>query len=249
MVVKCQHVCQTASSSTSPFAPIDTCCSICCCCGVSFSLPVVWFIGVSGRVPKFSSAFIASMKQIVVNQTVKIPEGLTCHVKSRIVTIKGPRGTLKRTFRHLALDISMVNPRLLKVEKWFGTKKELAAVRTVCSHIENMIKGVTKGFLYKMRAVYAHFPINCVVSENNSVIEIRNFLGEKFIRKVRMSPGVTVVNSTKQKDELIIEGNSIEDVSRSAALIQQSTTVKNKDIRKFLDGLYVSEKTTVVQDE
>jgi ribosomal protein L6P/L9E len=35
----------------------------------------------------------------------------------------------------------------------------------------------------------------------------------------------------------------------SAALIQQSTTVKNKDIRKFLDGLYVSEKTTVVQDE
>ena len=35
----------------------------------------------------------------------------------------------------------------------------------------------------------------------------------------------------------------------TAALIQQSTTVKNKDIRKFLDGLYVSEKTTVVQDE
>lgn len=35
----------------------------------------------------------------------------------------------------------------------------------------------------------------------------------------------------------------------SAALIQQSTTVKNKDIRKFLDGLYVSEKTTVVQDD
>lgn len=66
-----------------------------------------------------------------------------------------------------------------------------------------------------MRAVYAHFPINCVISENNSVIEIRNFLGEKFIRKVRMAKGVTVTNSTKQKDELIIEGNDIEDVSRS----------------------------------
>ncbi|XP_014251385.1 60S ribosomal protein L9 [Cimex lectularius] len=189
------------------------------------------------------------MKQIVVNQTVKIPDGVSCHVKSRLVTVKGPRGTLKRTFRHLALDIHMLSPKVLKVEKWFGTKKELAAVRTVCSHIENMIKGVTRGFLYKMRAVYAHFPINCVVTENNSLVEIRNFLGEKYIRKVRMAPGVTVTNSTKQKDELIIEGNSIEDVSRSAALIQQSTTVKNKDIRKFLDGLYVSEKTTVVQDE
>ncbi|KAK0071293.1 hypothetical protein PV325_013161, partial [Microctonus aethiopoides] len=189
------------------------------------------------------------MKQIVTNQTVKIPEGLTVSVKSRLVTVKGPRGILKRSFKHLALDIRMITPRLLKVEKWFGTKKELAAVRTICSHIQNMLKGVTKGYLYKMRAVYAHFPINCVTTENNSVIEIRNFLGEKYIRRVKMAPGVTVCNSLKQKDELILEGNSLEDVSRSAALIQQSTSVKNKDIRKFLDGLYVSEKTTVVQDD
>lgn len=100
-----------------------------------------------------------------------------------------------------------------------------------------------------MRAVYAHFPINCVTSENNTVIEIRNFLGEKYIRKVHMAPGVTVVNSTKQKDELILEGNDLEAVSQSAAHIQHSTTVKNKDIRKFLDGLYVSEKLNVVQDD
>lgn len=66
-----------------------------------------------------------------------------------------------------------------------------------------------------MRAVYAHFPINCVTTENNTTVEIRNFLGEKFIRKVNMAPGVTVTNSTKQKDELIVEGNSIEDVSKS----------------------------------
>jgi large subunit ribosomal protein L9e len=74
-------------------------------------------------------------------------------------------------------------------------------------------------------------------------------VGQQVCFRVKMAPGVTVKNSAKQKDELIIEGNSLEDVSRSAALIQQSTTVKNKDIRMFLDGLYVSEKTTVVQDE
>lgn len=65
-----------------------------------------------------------------------------------------------------------------------------------------------------MRAAYAHFPINCVTSENNTLLEIRNFLGEKYIRRVKMAPGVKVSNS-KQKDELIIEGNDIENVSRS----------------------------------
>merc|ERR1711893_455599 len=158
-------------------------------------------------------------------------------------------GTLRRSFKHLSVDIRKINKKELLVEKWFGIKKELAAVRTVCSHIENMIKGVTKGFRYKMRSVYAHFPINVAISEGNQLVEVRNFLGEKFTRQVRMMKGVTCEASKAQKDEFILEGNDIELVSRSAALIQQSTTVKNKDIRKFLDGIYVSEKGHVVEDE
>merc|ERR1712002_908833 len=136
-------------------------------------------------------------------QLITVPEELDATVKSRAVTIKGPRGSLTKSFKHLAVDIYMTNKNTIKVERWFGKKKQLAAVRTVCSHI----------------------------------------------RKVRMSEGVTVENSKGQKDELIVSGNSIEAVSQSAALIQQSTTVKRKDIRKFLDGLYVSEKTTVVKPE
>lgn len=85
--------------------------------------------------------FQSKMRTINSNQCVKIPRGIEASVKSRIVTIKGPRGVLKRNFKHLALDIHMQSPRTLKVEKWFGAKKELAAVRTVCSHIQNMIKG------------------------------------------------------------------------------------------------------------
>merc|ERR1719237_1439312 len=61
-----------------------------------------------------------------------------------------------------------------------------------------MFKGLTLGYLYKMRAVYAHFPINCAITEGGTLIEVRNFLGEKFIRKVRMHPGVTVENSKPQ---------------------------------------------------
>lgn len=102
--------------------------------------------------------------------------------------------------------MEMPDSKTLIVRKWFGIKKELATVRTVCSHVENMIVGVTRGFQYKMRTVYAHFPINVVISDKNTLVEIRNFLGEKFIRRVRMQGGVTCINSPAQKDELILEG-------------------------------------------
>jgi len=111
-----------------------------------------------------------------------------------------------------------------------------------------MIKGVTKGFRYKMRAVYAHFPINCIIQDNGSAVEIRNFLGEKVVRNVKMLEGVTVYESKAQKDELILEGTDVQNVSQSAASIHGVCRVRNKDIRKFLDGIYVSEKGTISEE-
>ena len=69
-----------------------------------------------------------------------------------------------------------------------------------------------------MRSVYAHFPINVTVTENNTMVQIRNFLGEKYTRDVRMLHGVTCTPSAAMKDEFVLEGNDIELVSRSGML-------------------------------
>lgn len=47
-----------------------------------------------------------------------------------------------------------------------------------------------------------------------------------------MLAGVTVEASANVKDELVLSGNSLENVSQSAADIQQACHVRNKDIRK-----------------
>ncbi|KAJ4842485.1 60S ribosomal protein L9 [Turnera subulata] len=194
------------------------------------------------------------MKSILSTETMDIPEGVKITINAKIIEVEGPRGKLVRNFKHLNLDFQLITDeetgqRQLKIEAWFGSRKTSAAIRTALSHVGNLITGVTKGYRYKMRFVYAHFPINASITNNNTAIEIRNFLGEKKVRKVDMLDGVSITRSEKVKDELVLDGNDVELVSRSAALINQKCHVKNKDIRKFLDGIYVSEKGTIVEED
>ncbi|KAI6654994.1 60S ribosomal protein L9 [Oopsacas minuta] len=184
------------------------------------------------------------MKTIHVKQLVKIPSGISVKLKGRTIIVKGKRGTLRRNFSHLSLEMKKEGKRTIKVEVWFADRKQQALVNTVCSHIQNLFKGVTYGFRYKMRGVYAHFPINIIIEDNAADVEIRNFIGEKAVRHVKMLEGVSCVASAV-KDEIYVEGNDLDDVSRCAARIHQSVLVHGKDIRKFLDGIYVSEKTTI----
>eukprot|EP00894_Picocystis_sp_ML_P000417 jgi/Pico_ML_1/50934/g2049.t1 len=193
------------------------------------------------------------MKQVLASRTLRIPDGVEVSVASRKVTVKGPRGTLTKEFRHLRLDVYLVEDeegnKMMQVDAWSADRKTLASIRTTCSHVDNLITGVTKGFRYKMRMVYAHFPINVNILGKGEAVEIRNFLGEKRVRKIVMQEGVVVIRDNTVKDQILLEGNDIENVSRSAAHIHQSVLVKKKDIRKFLDGIYVSGKETIVQEE
>ena len=175
-------------------------------------------------------------------------------VKARVVTIKGKKGQLQKSFKHVAVDIKVVVEKDVKkviIEMWFGSYQNKAAVKTIASAIQNMIDGVIKGHRYKMKSVYAHFPITLTVLDKGKTLEIRNFVGERQVKKVTMLPGCEAKKS-EVKDQIEIEGIDLDNVSLTCkltsikfsigALINQTVKVRHKDNRKFLDGIYVSEQ-------
>ena len=179
---------------------------------------------------------------------ISIPDGVKVAVKGRKVTVTGPRGTLSKDLSHLTLDMRVdAKRKTFTAMRWFGNRCDNATINTGLSLIRNMITGVTKGYKYKLRFASAHFPIN--VSVEGQEVEIRNFLGEKRVRRKMVNPNVKVYRTDIKvmKDELVLEGNSVEEVSQTAAQIHELCLVKNKDIRKFLDGIYVQTKGNIVE--
>jgi large subunit ribosomal protein L9e len=88
------------------------------------------------------------MKDIYKDEDFEIPDGVSVSVKSRLVTVKGPRGELTKSLRHINMEIKNINDKKIKLIIWHGGRRHIACLRTVRSLITNMIQGVTKVFPY-----------------------------------------------------------------------------------------------------
>ena len=171
-------------------------------------------------------------------RTVEIPPEVKVEIAGRTVKITGPRGSLSEDLSHMPINIALQSNKVTVGVIW-ARKKEYAMVGTAAAHIKNMIKGVTKGFKYKLKLVYAHFPINIKIKEDKRVLLIENFTGEKSPRTVKLIGNVSVKFS---QEEITVGGSDLKDVSQTAANIEHATKIKDKDQRVFLDGIYIFEK-------
>jgi large subunit ribosomal protein L6 len=174
----------------------------------------------------------------LAERALPIPEGVQLTVEGRRIKATGPKGTLEEDFAHLPVQFDLKDQTLRIFAPW-ARKREVALVGTALAHVRNMIRGVTSGYTYKLKIVYAHFPVTVKVIEKEKKLTIDNFTGEKTSRVIR------IVGNAKVKvvgDELHVQGNSIGDVSQTAANIQDGTRIPDKDQRVFLDGIYIFEK-------
>lgn len=176
------------------------------------------------------------MRATEVSRIIQVPDDVEVSVDGRKVTVKGAKGTLIRDFHHAPISIKL-DGRAVRIWAEWPRKKEASLVGTVYSHIQNMIIGTTRGFTYKLKVVFSHFPISVKISEKTVLIE--NFTGERSPRKAKIMGNAKV---KIQGEDVIVQDLSLEDVSQTAANIEQATRVKRKDPRIFLDGLFVYEK-------
>ena len=153
---------------------------------------------------------------------LSIPEHVSVKKQDDHIVVTGMKGTISKDIHKL--------PALITVGD-----KIITITNTARSIINNMMKGVEKGFKYKLKIVFAHFPISVRVKGRE--IHVENFFGERSARISHIVGDTTKVNIVA--DDVVVEGPSLEDVSQTAANIESSTKVKGKDQRVFLDGLYI----------
>lgn len=173
-----------------------------------------------------------------IERKIGMPDGVGAEVAGNRVRINGPKGVLERNFTDpryaKAITISKAGSEIL-VSSVSRKKIHRSVCGTIAAHIANMMRGASHGYRYSMKVFYTHFPISITVKGHE--VQIRNFLGEKGARiaKIVGSADVKV-----EKDEIIITGADIEEVSQTAANIEQRCRLSRRDRRVFQDGIYMS---------
>ena len=176
-------------------------------------------------------------KNLTLNEEIEFPSGIHVEVKDNKIILKKESKELERAFSPLFKVNVSGNKIILSSKK--ATKKEKKLFGSLKAHIRNMIQGLEEGFKYKLQAVSVHFPITLKVDEANNELLIKNFLGEKKDRVIRLIPGVNVKIN---KDVIELECHDIEKAGLVASNIEKGTKIRFRDRRIFQDGIFITEK-------
>ena len=165
---------------------------------------------------------------------VEAPASVKIAKEGNTLSAKGKLGTVKKDFTKLQATITGEGNKIT-IKPYGKRKQDLVVTNTARSIIESMVKGVEKGYTYKLKIIFAHFPIS--VKVKGKEVNVENFFGERAPRFSRIVGDATKVSVVGE--DVVVQGPSLEDVSQTAANIELSTKIKDKDQRVFLDGLYV----------
>jgi large subunit ribosomal protein L6 len=174
------------------------------------------------------------MKQTI--EKISLPEGLDLTAEKGTIKVKGARGEVKRTIDDPLITVKVEGNEVQIIGEG-STKRERRKTGTWKSHISNMLKGSQEGHVYTLKICSGHFPMNVSVTDNEFVV--KNFLGEKVPRKLRIKQGATV---KVEGDTITVESVYKEVAGQTAADLEQLCKIRGRDSRVFQDGIWIINK-------
>lgn len=176
-------------------------------------------------------------KQEVLNEKINIPSGITADIKdSTLIIIKGG-DEIKRKINPV-LNVKIEGNDILVSSKK-TSKKEKKIFGSMLAHVKNNIAGLTENYKYTLQIASVHFPTTAEVDKAKNEFVIKNFLGEKKDRRIKLIPGVEVkVN----KSLIEVSSCDIEKAGQVASNLEKGTKVRSRDRRIFQDGIFITEK-------
>ncbi len=171
-----------------------------------------------------------------IEKILEIPSGVEAKIDRNKLIVKGPEGENSREFKIGKINFSIKDNKIILSYK-NATKKEKKIINTIFSHVENMIKGVQKKFVYELKIATSHFPVTIKIEGDKALI--KNFLGEKIERICFIPKGAEVKIN---KDIITVSSIDKETAGQAAANFEKATKIRNRDRRTFQDGIYIIKK-------
>ncbi|MFB6174879.1 MAG: 50S ribosomal protein L6 [Candidatus Nanohalobium sp.] len=170
--------------------------------------------------------------------TAEIPEDFEASYEDGVLTVEGNGEEVSKKLEHAMIDVEVEDDGVTFSTR--STKRNITSILgTYQSHVRNLVEGLQEPHVYKMKGVYAHFPMT-IKQENNQIV-IENFMGERNPRTADILEGVTV---KVDGEDLTLTGADKDKVSQTAARIEQLCKKGDRDPRTFQDGVYITEVDT-----
>ncbi len=144
-------------------------------------------------------------------QPIPVPNGVTVTIDGNLVTVKGPRGELKRAL-HPELSVALADNQVT-VSRPSDEARHKALHGLSRTLIANMIEGVTKGFQKQLEITGVGYKA-----------EVRPYglqlsLGFSHVIEVKAPPGVKL--TAPQPTQILVDGADKEVVGHLAAEIRR----------------------------
>jgi large subunit ribosomal protein L6 len=172
-----------------------------------------------------------------LREEIEIPEGLVASLEGDEIVMKKGDKELRRKLDP-RFEVKVEGSKVM-LNSSKTTRREKRMFGTVKAHIRNMIRGLTEGFKYELEVANVHFPMNVSYDKESNDLVVKNFLGEKKDRRIRLTEDVDV---NVNKNIVEVTSHNIERAGQAATNIEKGTRVRNKDRRIYQDGIYIVKK-------